>query len=97
MAGGLHCELLASYIHRASLVVHTSELDAMPDSCCAVGCSNVRGKGERLSFYRIPFGTSQESSRRRLLWVNAIRRKGWTEEMIDNARICSAHFISGKI
>ena len=53
-------------------------------------------RGMVLSFYRIPFGTTTEKEKhRRQLWVAAIRRDRWSEKKIDNARICSLHFISG--
>ena len=65
----------------------------MPSSCCAVNCSNRSSTTSELSFYRIP-GTKQ--TQKRLLWLNAIKREEWPEELIENARICSAHFISGK-
>ena len=68
----------------------------MPDFCCAYGCTDKRSKGAQLSFYRIPSGTSEESLALRQRWVAAIKRDKWTERQIDNARICSAHFISGK-
>lgn len=68
----------------------------MPDSCCAVGCSNKRVKGGKLKFYRIPFGHNEESKKLRQLWVQAIKREKCTEKQIDNARICSEHFISGE-
>ena len=70
----------------------------MPDSCCAVGCSNKREKGAdcKWSFYRIPFGTDEKSLALRKKWVAAIKREKWTEKAIDNARICSDHFITGK-
>ncbi len=68
----------------------------MPDFCCAYGCSNKRKKGSTLSFYRIPFGTSEESLKLRQRRVAAVKREKWSEKQIDNARICSAHFISGK-
>ena len=69
----------------------------MPDSCCAVGCTNRRRKGDKsLSFYRIPSSSdNEEKAKRRTLWITAIKRKNWSDELIDNARICSAHFISG--
>ena len=63
----------------------------MPDSCCAVGCSNRRSKGSTLKFYRIPFGSDDKSLKLRKKWVTA------TEKQIDNARICSAHFSSGTV
>eukprot|EP00795_Rhopilema_esculentum_P010139 gene10139-18804_t len=68
----------------------------MPDFCCAYGCSNKRTKGSSLSFYWIPFGTSEESLALRQLWIAAIRKEKWTEKQIDNGRICSAHLISGQ-
>ncbi|XP_065658723.1 peroxynitrite isomerase THAP4-like [Hydra vulgaris] len=69
----------------------------MPDSCCAVGCMNKRIKGDKsLSFYRIPFGNTEESNNRRVLWLQALKRENWSTSMIDNARLCSKHFISGK-
>ncbi|XP_047138616.1 uncharacterized protein LOC124814720 [Hydra vulgaris] len=69
----------------------------MPDSCCAIGCMNKRIKGDKnLSFYRIPFGNTETSKNRRVLWLQALKRKNWPISMIDNARLCSKHFISGK-
>eukprot|EP00795_Rhopilema_esculentum_P004033 gene4033-20208_t len=55
---------------------------------------NKRTKGSSLSFYRIPFGTSEESLALRHRWIATMRREKWTEKQIDNARICSAHFIN---
>ena len=68
----------------------------MPDFCCACGCSNKRTENCQLIFYRIPFGTDKESLELRHKWVSAIRRENWSEKQIDNARICSAHLITGK-
>ena len=67
----------------------------MPDSCCAVGCSNRRSKTSKLHFYRIPFGTDENSLDLRRKWLNALRRDKWADEQIDNARVCSAHFLTG--
>ena len=65
----------------------------MPSACCAVGCTNRKTKDSSLVFYRIP---SKQNLERRKKWVNAVGRKDWSEEQIDNARLCSMHFISGK-
>ena len=65
---------------------------SMPDTCCAVGCKNRRDKCS-LPFYRIP--TVKKPERRRL-WVAAIKRENWSEEQINKARICGAHFITGQ-
>ncbi|XP_065114905.1 uncharacterized protein [Paramisgurnus dabryanus] len=65
-------------------------------SCCVFGCQNRRNStfGSKLKFYRIPADIPSQKSRRQL-WLNAIRRTDWTETIINNARVCSAHFISG--
>ena len=67
----------------------------MHDSCCAVGCSNRRSEGCALKFYKIPFGSDDKSLELRKKWVTAIKPDKWTEKQIHNARICSAHFLSG--
>ena len=65
----------------------------MPDFCCAVGCKNVRKKGDdSRSFYRIP--DEKKNPKLRSLWLTAINRK-WSEKSISCARLCSDHFISG--
>ena len=69
----------------------------MPDSCCAVGCTNCRSKESTLKFYRIPFGSDDKSLELRKKWATAIKRDKWTEKQIDNARICRAHFLSGTV
>ena len=68
----------------------------MPDSCCVYGCTNRRNKenGE-ISFYRLPTTKTAKKAERRSRWVSAIHREKWTEKAIDNARICSAHFVTG--
>ena len=68
----------------------------MPDSCCAVGCSNWRSKDSDISFYKIPAGNDKKSLCRRQLWLHAIKRDKWTTSMIENAKLCNQHFISGK-
>ena len=63
----------------------------MPDTCCAVGCTNRREKNG-LPFYRIPTKKREEKRKR---WIAAIKREHWPEEQINKARLCGAHFISG--
>ena len=63
----------------------------MPNSCCAVGCSNRKSKRPDLTFYRIP-----KDAKRKKLWVQAIKRESWSEQMIVNARVCSEHFETGR-
>ena len=54
------------------------------------------GSKSNISYYRIPFSTDPESLSLRKRWIAAIRRENWTDDQIDNSRICSKHFISGK-
>ena len=61
----------------------------MPWYCCAVDCKNIQGKsGYR--FYRFPTEERQRTS-----WIAAINRANWTPT--EYSRVCSAHFVSGKI
>ncbi|XP_030008983.1 uncharacterized protein LOC115432230 isoform X2 [Sphaeramia orbicularis] len=68
----------------------------MPSSCCAVGCQNRKSTQKDLIFYRIPAGKHPFHKNRRKLWLQALRREDWSEEELKNARLCSAHFRSGK-
>ncbi|KAM4549886.1 uncharacterized protein V3H82_019089 isoform 1-T1 [Fundulus diaphanus] len=63
--------------------------------CCVNGCTN-RYSRDGFKFYRIPRGNRPFQSNRRRLWLQAINREDWTEDVIKNARICGAHFISGE-
>ncbi|XP_054480177.1 peroxynitrite isomerase THAP4-like [Anoplopoma fimbria] len=66
----------------------------MPDSCCAVGCTNRRGNKPGLCFYRIP--SEREHPERRALWICAIKRgKGKQWQPSKYTRICSEHFVKG--
>lgn len=72
----------------------------MPDSCCAVGCTNRRTKDSKIPFYRIPRCRTPFESRRRQEWIKAINRADWTtctDRQISNSRICGAHFVDGKV
>ncbi len=31
------------------------------------------------------------------LWLNEIKRADWTEKVVKNASVCSAHFLSEKV
>ncbi|KAK0132476.1 hypothetical protein N1851_032654 [Merluccius polli] len=63
--------------------------------CCVYGCTN-RYSTSGLKFYRIPTGSRPFQSNRRRLWLQAIKRVDWNEDIIKNARVCSAHFISAE-
>ena len=63
----------------------------MPNSCCAVACSNRKSKDTELQFYRFP-----KDQKRRKLWLHAVKRDSWGDnKSLKYARLCSAHFISG--
>ena len=64
--------------------------------CCVYGCTNCYSTGG-LKFYRTPTGLRPFQSNWRRLWLQAIKRVDWIEDIIKNARVCSAHFISGKV
>lgn len=66
-------------------------------SCCAIGCKNRHGQSKEIRFYRIPSMSTPFNVERRGLWLKAINRSNWSDASIRNARICSVHFISGKI
>nr|XP_046258140.1 zinc finger protein 436-like [Scatophagus argus] len=65
-------------------------------SCCVIGCRNRPGKSQDLHFYRIPSPKTPFDAKRRRLWLQAIKRTDWGDEISPNWRLCSAHFISGK-
>lgn len=65
----------------------------MPATCYVPGCKN---RGGEFKFYNIPRGSGPFKRNRRRLWLQAIKGVEWTESKLRNARICNAHFISGK-
>ncbi|VEN45408.1 unnamed protein product, partial [Callosobruchus maculatus] len=75
----------------------------MPQFCCVVNCGS-RSNRDNLHFYRIPqvlkhahrTDLNELSALRRQKWLEAIKRKDFSETKIKNARVCSKHFISGK-
>ncbi|XP_028456351.1 uncharacterized protein LOC114570290 [Perca flavescens] len=78
--------------------------------CCVINCSSsshdCRGNRKKpvLQFFRVPTWKQHEgehvsnvTSRRRISWVAAIRRKDITFDHIPQSmRVCSLHFHSGK-
>ena len=46
---------------------------AMPQTCCAFGCTNQKTKDFKKSFYRIPIDPRQKEK-----WIAAISRSNWT-------------------
>ena len=73
--------------------------------CIVVGCINNSGRrrGIRgISFFRIPkviFGSAREeeiSRKRRDGFLAAVSRADLTDSKLENGRVCSKHFLSGK-
>lgn len=71
--------------------------------CAVVGCSKRSDRDKDVSFYRIPTIRTGRGKRelelttkRRTGYVAAISRGGLCESALNQARICSRHFISGK-
>ena len=83
---------LKGFSHRRVFCLHfvAALKHKMPSSCCVVNCSNRKKKNSTLKFYSIPINPEQ-----RKRWLNAIRRENWSEVEINNARVCSEHFLSG--
>ncbi|XP_065153661.1 uncharacterized protein [Paramisgurnus dabryanus] len=63
-------------------------------TCCVVGCENRTSSG--VNFFRIPAGSHPFQKNRRNLWLRAIKRADWDNAKVKEARVCSAHFISGE-
>ena len=66
----------------------------MPESCCAVGCSQRRVKGCGIPFYGISEGKPPFEAQRRQDWIKNISRYQWSKEQISGARICGNLFVS---
>ena len=71
--------------------------------CLIVGCSKRSGRDKDVSFYRVPKvitskgrGIEELSRRRREGYIAAISRSDLSDSILENDRICSRHFISGK-
>ena len=61
----------------------------MPEYCCAVGCKNLRTKGSKIGFFRVPANPEKREK-----WIAAIHRSNWTPT--QHSRLCGAHFATGK-
>ena len=71
--------------------------------CVVVGCSKRSDRDKDVSFYQIPTirtGRGERelelSTKRRAGFLAAVSRENLTENSLEQARICSRHFISGK-
>ena len=60
----------------------------MPESSCALGCSQRRVKGCGIPFYRTSKGKTPFEARRRPDWIKTINKDQWNEKQIFRAKIC---------
>jgi len=62
----------------------------MPNTCCAIGCTNRASKNSSKRFFRVP-----ADPERKIKWILAINRKHWVPN--EYSRLCSDHFITGEL
>ncbi|WAR15030.1 hypothetical protein MAR_005135 [Mya arenaria] len=70
--------------------------------CAVLGCSNRKDREKDFQYYRLPAIASNQgeeceklSSKRRREWL-ANMNQCFKNKNLDNVRICSEHFVSGK-
>lgn len=70
--------------------------------CAIIGCSNRKDREKDLNFYRLPAVIKNQGSEceklsedRRREWLANINQN-FENKNLDNVRVCSVHFISGK-
>lgn len=71
--------------------------------CLIVGCASKTAQDINISFSRVPSVITNQgkeaeklSEERRSRWISAISREDCTETILNNDRVCSKHFVSGK-
>ena len=76
----------------------------MVNFCAVFGCSNRSNRNNDNRFFRIPTVKSNVGHNLKLLqkqrqseWVKRIKREDLTPAKCANARVCSDHFVSGKM
>ena len=76
----------------------------MPSFCAVFNCSNRADREKDKSYYRFPSiirNNGEEglklSKLRREKWIAQICRKDLTERKLENTRVCSDHFLTGKL
>ena len=76
----------------------------MVNFCAVFGCSNRSNRNKDKRFFRIPTVKSNVGDNLKLLqkqrqseWVKRIKREDLTPAKYANARVCSDHFVSGKM
>ena len=73
--------------------------------CCVAGCNNSQRKPNsvhakshvrKLSWHRLPKGSSSKSSKNRKQWVDLIKKGKKDFKPNDDTQVCSNHFVDGQ-
>ena len=74
----------------------------MVNYCRVIGCHNRSDRETQLQFYRLPKVIKNQgieceklSEERRRLWIASLQQN-FSGKNLENIRICSAHFVSGR-
>lgn len=73
-------------------------------TCIVVGCGSAAQR-DKVSFFKVPailqfkhqLKKNKLSKTRREMWLKAIKRDDLTVSKINTQRVCSRHFITGKM
>ena len=68
----------------------------MPDSCCAIGCTNSRGVKPGLCFYRIPSDKNRESREKTTMDTGVQPFQGMGLGNLHSIHVCAV-IISSKV
>lgn len=93
----LSCSLALAFVRRPTGKRSCPGL-VMPQRCAAVGCTNASNKLPKVRFFCFPAASLHAAKRKK--WIQAMRRMnvdGSTWTPTANSRVCSEHFISGKV
>ena len=76
----------------------------MPSFCAVFNCSTRADREKDKSYYRFPTIVRNNveeglklSKLRKEKWITQICRKDLTERKLENTRVCSDHFLTGKL
>lgn len=85
----------------SGVVVRSITVPKMPQDCAFGNCKNVAKRGSGCRFFCFPSERLQR--KRRKLWIAAVAAVNETNEdgtpwlPHSNSRVCSAHFMTGKL
>lgn len=76
----------------------------MVNTCCVFGCKNRASPNSDVAFHRFPKESNscgkemkELQRKRRMAWFSKVKRENVTKAQLNTLRICSDHFISGKL